>query len=231
MVSTDGEGPYVSIVDNAALQADVGGALSSLLEDLGKSSANAQGLRKPVTSGICLGDQRVYLLLDGRTALGFLKVGRKRLFVETPFAASDWADVRNAFQEIQPLCALDFYIHERYQRSGFGRQLFDAMLAHERSSPELLGYDRPSPKLLSFLSKHYGLRKYKPQNNNFVVYDDFWSQAERADPRADGRAADLRTCRQSAGDRARPARPKGQKDLFSRPVEHPRQGQRLPPIF
>ncbi|CAK9019436.1 unnamed protein product [Durusdinium trenchii] len=231
MVSTDGEGPYVSIVDNAALQADVGGALSSLLEDLGKSSANAQGLRKPVTSGICLGDQRVYLLLDGRTALGFLKVGRKRLFVEAPFAASDWADVRNAFQEIQPLCALDFYIHERYQRSGFGRQLFDAMLAHERSSPELLGYDRPSPKLLSFLSKHYGLRKYKPQNNNFVVYDDFWSQAERADPRADGRAADLRTCRQSAGDRARPARPKGQKDLFSRPVEHPRQGQRLPPIF
>eukprot|EP00913_Durusdinium_trenchii_P001992 g1842.t2 len=132
------------------------------------------------------------------------QVGRKRLFVEAPFAASDWADVRNAFQEIQPLCALDFYIHERYQRSGFGRQLFDAMLAHERSSPEratsgagreLLGYDRPSPKLLSFLSKHYGLRKYKPQNNNFVVYDDFWSQAERADPRADGRAADLRTCR------------------------------------
>lgn len=49
------------------------------------------------------------------------------------------------------------------------RHLMAIILTHSRfvvpwllpSVQELLGYDRPSPKLLSFLSKHYGLRKYK----------------------------------------------------------------------
>jgi len=223
------EGPYVSVVDDAALQADVSGALSTLLEELGKSSANAQGLRRPVTSGSCLGDQRVYLLLDGSKALGFLKVGRKRLFVEAPFASGDFADVKTAFQEIQPLCALDFYIHERYQRSGFGRQLFDAMLGRERcAAPEQLGYDRPSAKFLCFLKKHYGLCKYKPQNNNFVVFEDFWTQS-RPERSKDG---SLQNCRQSASERSRPARQEGQKDLFAaRTAEHQHVARRAAPIF
>lgn len=223
-------GPYVSVVDDAALQADLSGALSTLLEELGKSSASAQGLRRPVTSGSCLGDQRVYLLMDGPKALGFLKVGRKRLFVEA-VKPSDFADVKNAFQEIEPLCALDFYVHERYQRAGFGRQLFDAMMRRERLSAQELGYDRPSPKLLCFLKKHYSLSKYKPQNNNFVVYEDFWTRPGSvwADRSQDRRIS----CRQSAGCQraARPARQEGQKDLFSRTAEHQHVSCRAAPIF
>ncbi|CAJ1401454.1 unnamed protein product [Effrenium voratum] len=208
--------PFVQVVDDQALQTDA--SLSALLEDLGKSSARAQGLRKPVTSGQCLGDQRVYLLNDGRCPIGFLKVGRKRLFVEAPFRKGDLADVKDAFQEINPLCALDFYISERYQRAGYGRQLFEAMLAREGSSPEELGYDRPSLKFVNFLNKHYGLRNYKPQNNNFVVYDDFWARDERMHLSG---ACGGSTCRQSAGERRVPL---SQKDLFSRP-------RRAAPIF
>ncbi|CAE7387932.1 unnamed protein product, partial [Symbiodinium pilosum] len=146
---------------------------------MGKRSATAQGLRKPVTCGAILGDQRVYLLVEGRKALGVLKVGRKRLFVEAPFRRNDFADVRNAFQEIEPLCALDFYVHEKCQRAGFGHHLFDAMIQRERIFPEQMGYDRPSPKLLGFLQKHYGLCKHKPQNNNFVVFDAFWDNGSK----------------------------------------------------
>lgn len=48
------------------------------------------------------------------------------------------------------------------------------MLAAEKISPEKLGYDRPSEKLLKFLKKHYNLEKYTPQNNNFVIYDNYF---------------------------------------------------------
>ena len=48
------------------------------------------------------------------------------------------------------------------------------MLEREGVRPEKLGYDRPSEKLIAFLGKHYGLKKYVPQNNNFVVFDAYW---------------------------------------------------------
>jgi len=37
-----------------------------------------------------------------------------------------------------------------------------------------LAYDRPSPKLIGFLAKHYNLRHYVKQNNNFVIFDDYF---------------------------------------------------------
>ena len=48
------------------------------------------------------------------------------------------------------------------------------MLDCEGVQPEKLGYDRPSPKLLGFLNKYFGLNSYVPQNNNFVVYKDYF---------------------------------------------------------
>ena len=49
------------------------------------------------------------------------------------------------------------------------------MLAREGNvHPAKLAYDRPSPKLVGFLSKHYGLKNYVPQNNNFIVFSQYW---------------------------------------------------------
>jgi len=45
------------------------------------------------------------------------------------------------------------------------------MLEVEKVTPDKLAYDRPSPKLIGFCAKHYGLKSYQPQNNNFVVFD------------------------------------------------------------
>lgn len=48
------------------------------------------------------------------------------------------------------------------------------MLQTENVNPEKLGYDRPSEKLLGFLAKHYGLKRYVPQNNNYVVFSAYF---------------------------------------------------------
>jgi len=52
--------------------------------------------------------------------------------------------------------------------------LFEAMLVAEDREARSLAYDRPSPKMLPFLRKHYGLRDYNEQPNNFVVFDDYF---------------------------------------------------------
>jgi len=170
----DHEGTCIGYVDERTLRGASGGHLGTVLEELGRRSALAQGLRRPVTFGTPsgLGDQRVYLLADGKQALGFLKVGTKRLFIAA--AEGAFADVKGAFREIEPLCVLDFYIHERCQRAGHGRRLFDAMLSREQTSAERLGFDRPSSKLLAFMARHFGLSKFRPQSNNFVVFDAYF---------------------------------------------------------
>ncbi|KAF5833213.1 touch receptor neuron protein Mec-17-domain-containing protein [Dunaliella salina] len=146
--------------------------LKCLLDSFGKKSAAAQGLGAVVTDIHRLKntDQRLYLYASrqGSHTLvhGGLKIGTKKLFV----IADD-----NSLQEINPTCVLDFYVHEACQRKGIGKELFEHFLAVENQHPGNLAYDRPSPKLLAFLSKHYGLRGYIPQNNNFVVYNVYWS--------------------------------------------------------
>ena len=46
----------------------------------------------------------------------------------------------------------------------------------EGVSPEKLAYDRPSEKLIGFLAKHFGLKRYAPQANNFVVFKQYWDE-------------------------------------------------------
>ncbi|KAF4671332.1 Alpha-tubulin N-acetyltransferase 1 [Perkinsus olseni] len=146
--------------------------LEQLIEGLGVESAKAQGLRSPITSLMHLrtSDCRVYLYVERHAALGLLKVGPKRLFV---------ANEDSPLIEINPLCVLDFYVHESRQRCGIGLALFEGMLSREEVQPSSIAYDRPSPKLLSFLRKHYGLHEYTPQANNFVVFSEYFSEARQ----------------------------------------------------
>lgn len=50
--------------------------------------------------------------LDGNKAIGFIKIGIKKLFF--------WNEM-NKIKELKPLCLLDFYVNEEYQRNGFGK--------------------------------------------------------------------------------------------------------------
>lgn len=105
----------------------------------------------------------------GNTVEGILKVEDRTLF---------YRDAVGRCREIRPLCVLDFYVHESVQRNGVGKQLFSFMLEAEKLHPKKLAYDRPSSKLIRFLDKYYNLKHFIPQNNNFVVYDDYFRHDE-----------------------------------------------------
>lgn len=187
-----------SLVDDAALgRPRWGQLLRDMLDAVGERSRRAQGLSKAVTCGQgALSPNRVYILSSGRSVLGLLKVGPKRLFVAKGNT--------NGLHEITPLCVLDFYVVEGHQRAGLGRKIFDAMLVHEGVSPEKLAYDSPSPKLLSFMKSHFGLAKFHPQSNHFVVYDAYFAPTGSALPRPLAAAA---AGREAAESFARPADP------------------------
>eukprot|EP00759_Apiculatamorpha_spiralis_P050215 PhF_6_TR4526/c0_g1_i2/m.6340/K19573/ATAT1, MEC17; alpha-tubulin N-acetyltransferase 1 len=168
----------ISVWDSKRIHVHRGNPMHNILCDvinqMGEGSRKAQGLSQILTSVQRLQsapDHRLYLLSQHRSALGILKVGVKKLFVRSE---------SGQIHEIEPLCVLDFYVHEAAQRSGFGKSLFEYMLVNENILPHQIGYDRPSPKLLGFLSKHYKLNAYVPQSNNFVVFNAFF------DPRYKG---------------------------------------------
>jgi alpha-tubulin N-acetyltransferase 1 len=90
-------------------------------------------------------DQRLYIKCQGCLFIGFIKVGKKHLFIY---------DELGQIKEMNPLCVLDFYTYEGCQRKGYGKEIFTAMLQCERIEPRKLGYDRPSFKFLNFLKKY-----------------------------------------------------------------------------
>ena len=137
---------------------------------MGVASAKAQRLPSVITTAgrLFSSDNRLYIRAQGPHVIGFLKVGKRNLFIR-----NEYGQIR----ELKPLCVLDFYVHESMQRGGHGKAIFDLMLQQEGATPEKLAYDRPSEKLLGFMQKHFGLAKYVPQNNNFVIYDQYWEAA------------------------------------------------------
>ena len=133
---------------------------------MGVASSKAQGLPSVITTAqrmFTSGDNRLYLKMDPATnkVVGLIKVGVRKLFVHRE---------TGQIKEISPLCVLDFYVHESIQRGGYGKMIFEYMIKRENIHPAKMAYDRPSEKLIGFLAKHYGLKNYVPQNNNYVVF-------------------------------------------------------------
>eukprot|EP00347_Sterkiella_histriomuscorum_P016900 403351420 len=148
--------------------------LHDLIDKMGSASAKAQKLGCSITTAqkfFASDDNKLYLMVEGRQCLGLLKIGKRNLFIRNE---------SGQMREIKPQCVLDFYVHESVQRNGIGKQLFERMLTQEKLQPHKFGYDRPSEKLLSFLSKHYYLKKYVPQANNFVVFSQYFDQAQQS---------------------------------------------------
>lgn len=65
-------------------------------------------------------DEHIYIVSDSTSnAIGFVKVGHRHLY---------YYDRHGKVFEIDPLCVLDFYVREEYQRQGFGRAVIDFMI-------------------------------------------------------------------------------------------------------
>jgi alpha-tubulin N-acetyltransferase 1 len=141
----------------------------SLVNELGAASSRSQGLPHTITtfSSFVSSESKLYLLLsdDHTTALGFLKVGPRHLFL--------W-DRAGVQHELEPLCLLDFFTFPSEQRKGHGRRMIERMLRDEGLQMRQVPIDRPSPLCLRFMSRHFGLSEYLAQANKFVVFDEFW---------------------------------------------------------
>ncbi|KER20278.1 hypothetical protein T265_11140 [Opisthorchis viverrini] len=144
--------------------------IRELIDTMGEYSAHAQNLPHVVTNfkKFSASDHNLYVLSDVNLnrVIGFLKTGKKRLFMH---------DSQGLCTEAEPLCVLDFYIHESCQRKGHGKRLFDYMLQVENVAPPSLAIDSPSRKMLHFLSRHYHLDRPIFSSNNFVIYPGFFS--------------------------------------------------------
>ncbi|KAK2957111.1 putative Alpha-tubulin N-acetyltransferase [Blattamonas nauphoetae] len=148
--------------------------LGTIIDTLGNGSAKAQNLPQVITSmsRFLVSDHKLYIYVEDNKVYGFLKMGYKHLFIRS---------LSGEIAEITPYCCLDFYVNESAQRMGVGKQLFDACVAEDGIPPHKIAYDRPSQKLIPFLRKHYGLSKYVPQNNNFVVFDNYFEHGFHSD--------------------------------------------------
>ncbi|XP_046441008.1 alpha-tubulin N-acetyltransferase 1-like [Daphnia pulex] len=147
--------------------------LWKVVDYVGEASRVAQNLHRPVTiaHSFVNSNQTLYIMTDASAnkgngaILGMLKIGPKKLFL---------LDKKGFQNELDPLCVLDFYIHESCQRKGLGKLLFAHFLEDEKLHVHKIAIDRPSEKFLGFLQKHYGLKNFIPQVNNFVIYEGFF---------------------------------------------------------
>lgn len=154
--------------------------LMEVIDRMGEASARAQGLRTIITTGrkLELSDHILYVMRDDQlndnkgAVIGILKIGNKKLFVY---------DTKGRVHEMEPMCVLDFYVHESRQRMGCGKLLFEYFLKDQDIDPRHLAIDKPSFKFSQFLKKHYNLKAELPQVNNFVVYEGFFSSLTSQD--------------------------------------------------
>jgi len=143
----------------------------TVMQRMGTLSAKAQRLPQIITTydKMRISDHNTYILVHhehDQIAIGFIRVGRKHLFLN---------DRYGRHHEVEPLCVLDFYVHEKSQRKGHGLRLFKAMLETEAvRHPSQLAIDKPSQKFLNFLKKHYSLSYDIQQVNNYVVFEGFF---------------------------------------------------------
>lgn len=138
-----------------------------VLDEAGIASAKAQGLASPITSfsRFAYSNHKLFIKFEKNRMIGYIKIGVKNLI---------YNDRAAKLKELQPMCVLDFYVEESMQRHGWGRRIYDYMLAHEGLEPHKLAIDRPSSKFIGFMKKHFGLSSYRSQTNNFVIFDEFF---------------------------------------------------------
>ena len=93
--------------------------VAQIIDKIGQASARAQALPQVITTYIkfCTsGDNKIYIKAQGKKVIGFIKTGRRNLFIRNEIGQ---------FKEISPLCVLDFYVHESVQRGGYGKKIFE----------------------------------------------------------------------------------------------------------
>lgn len=132
-------------------------------------------------------------------------------------------------KQIEPLCVLDFYVHESCQRLGIGKILYEYMLEHQKVPPNKIGIDKPSEKLINFMRRHYNLARYQPQNNNFVIYDAYFDNSYKFERPADSKTLKARFCDSEDTNPSKPIeQPQEYKINEKTPQNYPTSNNKAP---
>lgn len=110
-------------------------------------------------------NDKIFIKCSRNKVIGFIRIGTRHLFISN----------NDTYIEDDVNCLMDFYVHHRLQRQGHGKKIFDKMLRFLNIQSYKIAYDNPSPKLLNFLYKNYSLKNYIKQNNNFIVFNEFFT--------------------------------------------------------
>lgn len=118
---------YKTIVDFKQVINDLGEKSSKVLNTIKKQSQN---ILNPMTTydQFINSDQKIYFLREKNKMIGFLKIGKKLLYIWVSILKFIYQNNKGVVHNENPLCLLDFYISEDHQRKGHGRKLFEYML-------------------------------------------------------------------------------------------------------
>ena len=107
-------GGYATIDDLSLRKLMKMGPANQVIDTFGELSAKSQGLKNVITTTkkVIESNNRIYMKTEGNKVIGFIKVGKKNLFIRNN---------EGRIFEIEPLCVLDFYTYESVQRSGYGK--------------------------------------------------------------------------------------------------------------
>ena len=142
--------------------------VNEIINTMGELSSNSQKLPFTITTAykFFMSHHRLIIKAKNNTVLGFIKIGNKNLYLHDK--NFNYHEVKNV------LCLLDFYVYEPLQHRGIGKEIFDYMLSFEKVNAELIVYENPSPQLINFLRKYYNLQSYIKQNNNEIIFGNFF---------------------------------------------------------
>jgi hypothetical protein len=178
-------------------------ALCKAIDRIGELSAKSQNLRRPLTTYDKILDsdegQHLYIYWEKpenspfSIFLGFLKISTKKLYLRD-------SDGKQFISN--PVCILDFYVHETVQNSEIGHKLFEKMLEIEGiENVGKIAMDKPNEALLNFMKKYYQLENPVWQTTNFAVFPTFFEELKAEKSSEDGNGMLPPRGRKAAADR------------------------------
>jgi len=152
---------------------DLQNRIGMIIDEMGKLSAMAQGLKTPLTTAEKLADSDhiVYMMIEHNTTspnfivIGILKMGWMKM---------NLCDNPRARPGSMVYSLLDFYVHETRQRKGYGKRLIDYMLKDVDLNAKNLAIAKPTHKISNFMRKHYQLSKLVNQDDNMAIFEEFF---------------------------------------------------------
>ena len=145
--------------------------VNEIIDKIGLASAKYRKLQTVSTSAFKFfsSNHRIIIKANENKVLGFIKVGNKRLYLH---------DKNFNYFECNPLIVYDFFVYEDIRNKGIGIEIFNEMLKFEKKKVEEIAYENPSKDLIGFIFKYFGLKNYINQNNDFMVYEEFFNNID-----------------------------------------------------